>query len=96
MTCEHCALEQRVAELEKDMDRNREQHGEFYKRFGQLENFEARTDEKYTNIMRKIEEMSKVLEELKAAPGKNWNNVVKSAISAVIGAVIGYLLNGGF
>jgi len=96
MTCEHCMLEQRVAELEKDMERNSIQHGEFYKRFGQLENFEARTDEKYNNIMRKIEEMSKVLEELKAAPGRNWNSAVTSAKAAIIGAAVGYLLNGGF
>lgn len=95
MTCENCVMEQRVAALEKDMEKNSQQHGEFYKRFGQLESFQARTDEKYNNIMREIEKMSETLEELKSAPAKNWNTVVSSAVSGIVGAVIGFLMRGG-
>ncbi len=88
-------MEQRIAALEKDMEKNSQQHGEFYKRFGQLESFQARTDEKYNNIMREIEKMSETLEELKSAPAKNWNTVVSSAISGIVGAVVGFLMRGG-
>lgn len=95
MTCENCALEQRVSALEKDMEKNSKQHGEFYKRFGQLESFQARTDEKYSNIMREIEKMQETLEELKGAPARNWNAVVSAAISGIVGAVIGFLMHGG-
>lgn len=95
MTCENCAMQQRIEALEKDMEKNSIQHGEFYKRFGQLENFEARTDEKYNNIMREIEKMSETLEELKSAPAKNWNAVVSAAISGIVGAVIGFVMRGG-
>jgi chromosome segregation ATPase len=95
MTCEKCNLEQRVAALEKDIERNSEQHKEFYARFGSLENFQARTDEKYSNIMREIEKMSETLESLKSAPAKNWNAVVSAAISSIVGVVIGFLLSGG-
>lgn len=106
MTCENCAMEQRVANLEKSIEsyaaeqkkyeeKNSTQHGEFYKRFGNLENFEARTDEKYNNIMREIEKMSETLEELKSAPARNWNAVVSAGISGIVGAVIGFMLHGG-
>lgn len=95
MACENCMMEQRIAALEKDMEKNSVQHGEFYKRFGNLESFQARTDEKYTNIMREIEKMSETLEELKSAPARNWNAVVSAAISGIVGAVIGFLMRGG-
>lgn len=95
MNCENCALEQRVTALEKDAEKNSAQHGEFYKRLGELENFQARTDEKYSNIMREIEKMSETLEELKNAPAKNWSLVVSAAISGIVGTVIGLLINGG-
>lgn len=94
MDCENCLLSQRVAELEKDMEKNSQQHREFYKRFGLLENFEARTDEKYNNIMREIEKMQETLEELKSTPVKNWNAVVSALISGIVCAVIGYLMGG--
>jgi hypothetical protein len=84
-----------VTALEKDAERNSKQHGEFYKRLCGLENSQTRTDVQYTEIMKKIEKMSEMLEELKNAPAKNWSTVISAIISGVVGIIVGIIFKGG-
>lgn len=81
-------VERRIATLEK-------QHEDYEKRLNRIENILTRTDERYNNIMREIEKMSEVLEELKNKPAKNWGILVSSAISAIVGAIIASFIHGG-
>lgn len=81
--------EHRILELE-------EKYKEFEKSMRRIENTLTRTDERYITIMREIEGMSKTLEELKNRPAQNWGFVVSSAISAIVGALIGIIMHGGF
>lgn len=95
MNCDNCELRLRIESMERDLERNSHQHEEFYNRFGKIENFQARIDEKYSNIMKEIDKICKTLEELKSAPAKNWNAVVTAGISGVVGAVVGFMMHGG-
>jgi chromosome segregation ATPase len=88
-------MEQRIIALEKTIEKNSSQHGEFYKRICTLENSQTRTDVQYNEIMKKIDEMRTTLDELKNAPAKNWNTAISAIISGIVGTVIGFLLKGG-
>lgn len=46
------------------------------------------------NMDSKLTALSSDVEEMKERPAKNWHNAVWLAITAVIGAVVGYLLKG--
>lgn len=95
MHCETCALEQRVRQLEEEAKKNSEHHGEFYKRIREIEQFQTRIDANYLNIMKEIERMSTILEELRNKPAKNWNTVVSALITGIVGIVVGFIMNGG-
>ena len=41
----------------------------------------------------KITEMSERLQSIEEKPGKRWDLIVTSAITTIVGALIGYLLN---
>ena len=80
--------ERRINVLEKAQE-------EFRKRLDRVENTLAITGERYTNIMREIEKMSEILEEMRNRPAKNWGTLVSSGISAIAGAVVAMLIKGG-
>ena len=97
--CETCGLKTRVEALEEDSKRNQVTHKEFFSRFEAIGERMARTDEKYTQIIRDTSEIKADLRETKSAvqalnekPGKRWEGLVEKGIWAVCAAVIAFLL----
>lgn len=97
--CESCGLKTRVEALEEDSRRNQATHKEFFNRFEAIGERMARTDEKYTQIIRDTSEIKADLRETKNAvqalnekPGKRWEGLVEKAIWAVCAAFIAYAL----
>lgn len=92
MDCEHCGLEKRVSDLERDSERNQHTHKEFYGKFEELGKSQAVTDERYTTIQATLVSIQADLSELKAKPGKRWEGIVGSvlqwAVLAVLAAVV--------
>lgn len=89
-------LEQQVADLQKQ---HREDHAELRDRLIQLEKEEAVQQVQYKTILEKLELMdakhdrhAAKLESLEAKPAKHWDGLVKSIVSSVVGAVVGFMM----
>lgn len=94
--CNNCQLIPRVERLEQDMQRNSETHSKMYEDINELKqgkvvNLEkiSATLEKVEKIEEKMDHISTQLGQLSSAPAKNWEVVVRSSITAVIGALVG-------
>lgn len=81
-----------LARMVKDLE---EAHKDFEGTLRAVELNLARNDEKYENIMKEIDKMSKILEELKNRPARNWGTLVSALISGLVGAIIGVMMRGG-
>lgn len=93
--CEECKNEQRISALEKDVERNSNQHREFYNSFKELEKRDAVTGERYGTILSTMAEMKTAIEDMKAKPGKRWESVIAAVITGVVAFVLGLVLRGG-
>ena len=100
MECENrkCVNEHRFEQIENDLrelrEKNSTDHKEFYKRF---ENdgkamVESREDRKHIN--EKLDKIDVNVETLMQKPAKRYDTVVTGIITAVIGALVGFLLSG--
>ena len=97
--CENkCVNEHRFKQIEDDLKQLREKnsidHKEFYKRF---ENdgkamVESREDRKHIN--EKLDKIDVNVEALMQKPVKRYDTVVTGIITAVVGALVGFLLSG--
>ena len=88
MECEHCGLEKRVADLEKDSERNQHTHKEFYGKFEELGRGQAVADERYSVIQATLVSIQADLKELKEKPGKRWESVVQTVLQWVVVAIL--------
>ena len=92
MECEHCGFEKRVADLEKDSERNQHTHKEFYGKFEELGKGQAVADERYGAIQATLAQIQADLKELKEKPGKRWESIVGAvlqwAVLAILAAVM--------
>lgn len=88
MECEHCGLEKRVADLEKDSERNQHTHKEFYGKFEELGKSQAVADERYSAIQATLVSIQADLKELKEKPGKRWESVVQTVLQWVVVAIL--------
>ena len=52
------------------------------------------TNEAVSTIDKKVDRMDSRVDEMEKAPGKEWSNVKKAAITTILGAVIGFLIAG--
>ena len=52
------------------------------------------TNEAVSNIDKKVDRMDSRVDEMEKAPGKEWSSVKKIAVTAVISAVVGFLIAG--
>lgn len=95
MPCEDCPMEQRIIMLEKDSERNQETHKGYYSSFERLAIENAVAVHKFTSIMSAIDELKNKVDSLVSKPAKRWESIVLSALSALIGGVIGKYLLGG-
>ena len=96
-----CIQEGRIQRMEERMkqqdEANLKAHRNFYEKFEEEGQCRVRLEEKFNNVMAAILDIKKDLEELKGKPGKRLDSITSSIISALIGAVITYLvLRGGY
>ena len=97
--CENkCVNEHRFHQIEADLkelrEKNSADHKEFYKRFevdGKAM-VESREDRKHIN--EKLDKIDVNVETLMQKPVKRYDTVVTSSITAVVGALICFLLSG--
>lgn len=100
--CQNCPLHEQMDQLREEVKRLQDKYSdsrkEIFKRLGDLENERGRTEEQYKQIKDDIgklfdqyDTILKRLDELRQQPAKRWDSMVSSGISAIVGALIGYL-----
>lgn len=99
MGCEHEYFnEHRIEELENSLrqmqERQSDRHKEFYERIGELERKTALSENDLNHIKLTVDEMNNNIKTLMAVPGKRYDTIVVCVITAIVGAVIGFMLNG--
>ena len=52
------------------------------------------TNEAVGNIDAKVERIDTRVDEMERAPGKEWNNVKRTVLNTLLGAVVGFLIAG--
>ena len=98
MGCEHeCFNEHRIAELEDNLrkmqERQSDRNKEFYERIGELERKTALSENDLNHIKSTVDEMNNNIKTLMAVPGKRYDTIVVCVITAIVSAVIGFMLN---
>lgn len=97
MGCEHeCFNEHRFSELEAKIGKQSEKNSEFYRRIGTLEQKTALYGNDLDHIKEAVDEMNNNLKILMAVPGKRYDTIIVCIITAVVGAVVGFMLSGIF
>ena len=99
MGCENsCVNEHRFKQIEDDLKQLREKnsadHKEFYNRIEKTEKdmVESTSDRKHIN--EKLDKIDVNVETLMQKPAKRYDTVVTGIITAVVGALVGFLLSG--
>lgn len=90
-----CPMKYRIDKLEEVATRNSEQHRNFYNTFESLKISDAVTKENYANIMADLKIMQNKLEQLVSKPGKRYETAITATISAIMAAIITYVVKGG-
>lgn len=99
MECEHeCFNEHRIEELEKNFQLMQEKQSdrskEFYERIGELERKTALSENDLNHIKSTVDEMNNNIKTLMAVPGKRYDTIIVCVITAIVSAVIGFMLSG--
>jgi hypothetical protein len=99
MGCEHeCFNEHRIEELEKNFQLMQEKQSdrskEFYERIGELERKTALSENDLNHIKSTVDEMNNNIKTLMAVPGKRYDTIIVCVITAIVSAVIGFMLSG--
>lgn len=99
MGCEHeCFNEHRIAELEDNLrkmqERQSDRNKEFYERIGELERKTALSENDLNHIKSTVDEMNNNIKTLMAIPGKRYDTIIVCVITAIVSAVIGFMLKG--
>lgn len=99
MGCENnCVNEHRLKSLEEDFRdfkaNNSKDHKEFFNRIENVEKdmVESQGDRKH--ITQQLDEISLNVKSLMDKPGKRYETVVASVLTAIIGALIGFIMSG--
>ena len=99
MGCENgCMNEHRIKSLEDDLrdlrERNSKDHKEFYNRIEATEKdmVESQGDRKH--IREQLDKINDNVESLVQKPARRYETVVTSILTAVIGALVGFVLSG--
>ena len=99
MGCEHeCFNEHRIEELEKNFqlmqEKNSDRSKVFYERIGELERKTALSENDLNHIKSTVDEMNNNIKTLMAVPGKRYDTIIVCVITAIVSAVIGFMLSG--
>lgn len=90
--CEICKNESRIIALERDGNRNSDQHREFYDAIKENAVNQAVTDSNYAQILAVLAELKSNMDEVKSNPAKRWEKLVLAVITAVAGYVVAVIL----
>lgn len=102
MDCETCPYAEKMSHILSDIE-NEKKHSsevrkEIYDRLRELEKERVRTDERYKNISKDLEELksqqSAILNEIKELtnkPAKRWDTALSGLIGSVIGAIVAFV-----
>lgn len=101
MGCEqNCFNEHRLKELENTVHEMKEKHSKrdemFFNRIGELERKTDVYHNDLDHIKETVDEMNSNLKILMAVPGKRYDTIIVCIITAVVGAVVGFILSGIF
>lgn len=99
MGCENnCVNEHRIKNLEEDLrefkERNSKDHKEFYNRLEDVEKDMVSSKSDREHINTKLDEISTDVKSLAEKPAKRYEMIVTSALTAIIGALVGFILSG--
>lgn len=99
MGCENnCVNEHRIKNLEEDLrefkERNSKDHKEFYNRLEDVEKDMVSSKSDREHINAKLDEISTDVKSLAEKPAKRYEMIVTSIITAIIGALAGFILSG--
>lgn len=94
MACEECTMRERISALEEDSKKNAEAHREFYGKFEQMKVDNAVANNNMMNITSTLSEIRADVKELKEKPAKRYDAIVMYIITSVLGALVGFLING--
>lgn len=93
-----CINEHRIKLLEEQLrdlkGKSSAEHKEFYDRFEELEKdlLESQIDRRH--ITEQLSEINLNVKALMAQPGKRYETIVTSVLTAIIGALVGFMLSG--
>ena len=97
-----CPLVPRVEALERANEQHSATHREIFGRLGTLESMTAVQDTQLKNMDTKLDDIKNdnksilaKIEALEARPGKRWDTLVASVLSAAAGAFAALVLHGG-
>ena len=99
MGCENnCVNEHRIKNLEEDLrefkERNSKDHKEFYNRLEDVEKDMVSSKSDREHINAKLDEISTNVKSLAEKPAKRYETIVTSVLTAIIGALVGFILSG--
>ena len=99
MGCENnCVNEHRIKNLEEDLrefkERNSKDHKEFYNRLEDVEKDMVSSKSDRAHINAKLDEISNDVKSLAEKPAKRYETIVTSVLTAIIGALVGFILSG--
>lgn len=99
MSCENgCVNEHRLNTIEHELDEIRRKSSndnkEFYSRIEFLEKENALLKRDIEHIKETMDEMNENIKTLMQRPQKRYDAIIASAITAVIGGVIGFIMSG--
>lgn len=99
MNCENgCVNEHRLNTIEHELDELRRKSSndnkEFYNRIELLEKENAVLKKDIEHIKETMDEMNENIKTLMQRPQKRYDAIIASAITAVIGGIIGFIMSG--
>lgn len=90
--CIDCPYADKIAEHDKDLERNRIQHKEFFDRFEKINTDLAVSSERYINLITLVTEIRASVNELKDKPGKRWDNMTTTVLTSIVTLILGAIL----
>ena len=98
MDCENCPQEIRLQNLEKDVanldSQNQKTHKEFFDRFEKMANRMVGYEKDMSYLTSTVTDISKDVKEIKEKPSKRYETVVACTITAVVSALVGFIMSG--
>lgn len=88
-----CPVGQRLEDEFKEFRKaNSETHEKLWNAINELKTNDAVQDSKYDTILSELNKVTMEVKALQAVPGNNWRDLVKTVITTVGAALVGFVL----